>query len=157
LFHSSANLYAVSIAFSITFYISITTATALTGGWTSPVVPLLLCTPVIVFLISGWREAEYAVLLTLATGMVFMVLDLLLIKLPQFMHEENRPYALGVVWLLACTILLLLFANQKWVQGIDDNNSSNFFRQPISDQSMSVQPTSAQPVSVPDQAFDQGQ
>lgn len=150
LFHSSANLYAASIAFSITFYLSLTAATALTGGWTSPVTPLLLCTPIIVFLISGWREAEYAVLLTFATGMVFMVLDLLFIKLPQFMHEENRPYALGVVWFLACIVLLLLFANQKWVQGIDGNSSSDLFRQPISAQPMSVQPKPLQQDGISD-------
>ncbi len=118
-FQSSASLYVTGIAFSVTFFISLTVATALTGSWSSPVIPLLFCTPIMVFLISGWREAEYAVLLTFATGLVFMILELLHVQLPYLMHAENRAYAQGVVWLMACVILMLLFGTQKWVHGLD--------------------------------------
>lgn len=119
LFQASASLYVTGIAFSVTFFISLTVATALTGSWSSPVIPLLFCTPIMVFLISGWREAEYAVLLTFATGLVFMILDLLHVQLPYLMHPENRAYAQGVVWLMACVVLMLLFGTQKWVHGLD--------------------------------------
>lgn len=124
LFQSSANLYVTGIAFSVTFFLALTLSTALTGGWSSPVIPLLFCSPIMVFLISGWREAEYAVLLTFTTGVVFMILDILRIGLPCLMHEANRPYAQGVVWFMACVILLLLFATQKWVHGLENEDSS---------------------------------
>jgi hypothetical protein len=124
LFQSSANLYITGIAFSVTFFLALTLSTALTGGWSSPVIPLLFCSPIMVFLISGWREAEYAVLVTFTTGVVFMVLDILHISLPCLMHEENRPYAQGVVWFMACVILLLLFATQKWVHGLENDSAS---------------------------------
>ena len=124
LFQSSANLYIIGIAFSVTFFLTLTIATALTGGWSSPVVPLLFCSPIMVFLISGWREAEYTVLLTFATGILFMVLEILNISLPCLMHEVNRPYAQGVVWFIACVILLLLFATQKWVHGLESEDGS---------------------------------
>lgn len=124
-FQSAANLYITGIAFSVTFFLALTVSTALTGGWNSPVIPLLFCTPIMVFLISGWREAEYAVLLTFATGIVFMVLDILHVPLPFLMHEANRPYAQGVVWFIACLVLLLLFATQKWVHGLEYKDSVN--------------------------------
>lgn len=124
LFQSSANLYVTGIAYSVTFFLTLTTAAVFTGGWSSPVIPLLFCSPIMVFLISGWREAEYAVLLTFTTGVVFMVLDILQIGLPSLMHEENRAYAQGVVWFVACLILLLLFATQKWVHGLESEVSS---------------------------------
>jgi hypothetical protein len=123
-FQSSANLYVTGIAYSVTFFLALTIFTALTGGWSSPVIPLLFCSPIMVFLISGWREAEYAVLLTFTTGVVFMVLDILHIGMPSVMHEENRAYAQGVVWFIACVILLLLFATQKWVHGLENEDSS---------------------------------
>jgi hypothetical protein len=119
LFQKTANLYVTGVAFSVTGFLALTVSTALTGGWYSPVIPLLFCAPIIVFLISGLREGEYAVLVTFATGVVFMMLEVLGIKLPNLMHEANRPYAQGVVWFLACVILVLQFATQKWVQGLD--------------------------------------
>jgi hypothetical protein len=124
LFQASANLYITGIAFSVTFFLAMIVSTALTGGWSSPVIPLLFCSPIMVFLISGWREAEYAVLLTFTTGVAFMILDIMHISLPCLMHEANRPYAQGVVWFMACVILLLLFATQKWVHGLEDDDSS---------------------------------
>lgn len=123
LFQSSANLYVTGLAYSVTFFISLTASTALTGGWSSPVIPLLFCAPIIVFLISGWREAEYAVLVTFATGVVFMIIDLLQIHLPYLMHEENRSYAQGVVWFMSCIILMLLFGTQRWVHGLDSEKN----------------------------------
>jgi hypothetical protein len=123
LFQSAANLYVTGIAFSVTFFLALTASTALTCGWSSPVVPLLFCSPIMVFLISGWREAEYAVLLTFSTGIAFMVLDILHVNLPCLMHEANRPYAQGVVWFIACLILLLLFATQKLVHGLECKDS----------------------------------
>ncbi|HSC76188.1 MAG TPA: hypothetical protein VLB90_08135 [Pseudomonadales bacterium] len=123
LFQASANLYVTSIAYSITFFLAMIVSTAMTGGWSSPVIPLLFCSPIMVFLISGWREAEYAVLLTFMTGVVFMVLDILHVVLPNLMHAENRAYAQGVVWFMACIILLLLFATQKWVHGLEKDDS----------------------------------
>lgn len=130
LFQSSANLYVTGIAFSVTFFLTITVATALTGAWDSPVIPLLFCTPLMVFLISGWREAEYAVLVTFATGLVFMMLEVMNVSLPYLMHAENRAYAQGVVWFMACIILVLLFGTQKWVHGLDTDSNIGSNRPP---------------------------
>lgn len=125
LFQSSANLYITGVAYSITFFVLLTAATVFTGGWGSPVVPLLFCTPIMVFLISGWREAEIAVLFTFATGLVLMLLDIMHVELPYLMHKENQAYAQGVVWFMACFILVMLFGTQKWVHGLDvDSNIS---------------------------------
>lgn len=137
LFQSSANLYVTGAAYSVTFFLAITVATALTGAWDSPVIPLLFCTPIMVFLISGWREAEYAVLVTFATGIVFMVLDVLNVSLPYLMHEENRSYAQGVVWFMACIILVLLFGTQKWVHGLDTDKNIGSDRPPRPEQESS--------------------
>lgn len=124
-FQKTANLYRTGVVFSVTCFAALTTATALTGGWYSPVIPLLFCAPIIVFLISGLREGEYAVLGNFIVGIVFMILDIVHIDLPNLMHEANRPYAQGVVWFLACVILVLQFATQKWLQGLEKEKNVN--------------------------------
>lgn len=118
-FQSSANLFVTGIAYSVTFLLTVSGAIALTGGWHSPVVLLLFCTPIIVFMISGYRAAFYSVVTVFFLGLVFMVLDLLQVSLPQVMHEENRGYVQGVIWFMACILLLVLFGTQKWMMGLD--------------------------------------
>ena len=130
MFQAAANLYITAIALSVTTYLSLTISTACTGGWSSPVIPLLFCTPIVVFLISGLTEAEYAVVLTFATGVLFMILDILQIDMPSIMHEENRAYAQGVVWFVACAILMLLFATQTWLKGLENDPHSIYRHHP---------------------------
>ncbi len=118
-FHASANLQTAGIAFSVTFFVVITAATALTGGAASPVMVLLFCTPLVVFLISGWQVAEYAVFVSFTTGLVFMLLAQMGANMPNIMHQENLVYARAVVWFFACMILVLLFYTQKWLDGLE--------------------------------------
>ncbi|HQQ62043.1 MAG TPA: hypothetical protein PLF22_00565 [Pseudomonadales bacterium] len=113
-FQSSANLQMTARLFSFTFFLALTIATFLTGGWHSPVVLLLFCTPIIVHLISDSREAVWAVLGTFLTGVIFLELDVMDVALPHIMHEENRAYVQGIVWLVAFLIQLLLFGTQAW-------------------------------------------
>lgn len=120
LLHKSSSLALSSALFSLSFFFTIATATVLTGAWRSPVLPLLFCTPLMVFLVCSWREAEYAVLVTFAAGMVLMVMDIAGVSVPNVMHAENFAYAQGVVWFLACTVLVLLLGTQKWVHGLKD-------------------------------------
>lgn len=118
LLHWSSSLRISSAVFSVSFFFAIALATLLTGAWRSPVLPLLFCTPLMVFLVCSWREAEWAVLVTFAAGMALMVMDIAQVSVLNVMHAENFAYAQGVVWFLACTVLVLLFGTQKWVLGL---------------------------------------
>jgi len=74
---------------------------------------LLFCSPVVTYLISGYRNAMYAVVVTFCTGMVFMVMHMMAIETPQIMHTENLPYVRGILWFIAALVLVLLFATQE--------------------------------------------
>jgi hypothetical protein len=74
-------------------------------------------------MISDSRAAVLAVLGTFVTGVIFLELDVMNVALPNVMHEENRAYAQGVVWLVAFLVQLLLFGTQAWALEAHDYHS----------------------------------
>lgn len=124
-FQSSADLQMTARIFSFTIFLALTVATFLTGGWDSPVVLLLFCTPIIVYQTNSSREAVLAVFGTFVTGVIFLELDVMDVALPHIMHEENRAYAQGIVWLVAFLVQLLLFGTQAWALEAHDYNNNH--------------------------------
>ena len=113
LFQSSGNLMAMATAYSGLFFLGTAVGTYFTGGWNSPALLLLFCTPLLVYLISGYLRAMYAVAIVFCTGIMFLLLYVNGFETPQIMREENRPYVLALVWLIASLLLVLLFSFQR--------------------------------------------
>lgn len=121
LFRASGSLWITAAGFTAFYYLAMTTAVFFTGGWESPVSLMLFMSPIITYLVSGSRNALYAVVTVFMTGMVFLYFYVTGIDCPQIMREENRAYVRGVIWLLSSLIMALLFAVQ---QGLLDEKRS---------------------------------
>lgn len=119
LLHYRANLDASSTWFCRSYLLMITVAAALTGGWHSPVLPMLVTLPVAVFLTSNWKRAEYYTIGSFTVGWALMVADVVGYQLPNLMHPQNFAWAQGVVWWLSSLYLMLMFASLRWMYQID--------------------------------------
>lgn len=70
-FQSYGNLYMTANAYSVQAFVSYCAAVFYTGGWHSPVMPLLVCSPLIAFMTGGYRAGIRATLAIFISVSVF--------------------------------------------------------------------------------------
>jgi len=82
-------------------------STILTGGFDSPVRIMLICTPIVAFLVGGRQEGIYNVALSFVVGMIFLVLKSYEFPMMQVMPENILTYMSGIVWTLALVLIIV--------------------------------------------------
>jgi hypothetical protein len=117
LFQSTGKLFVTAVAYTATYYLGVLSAVFFTGGIESPVMLLLFCSPVITYMVSGYRYAIYAVVVGFFSAVMFVYMDLNGIQSPQMIQAANRPYIHGLVWLMASLLLFLLLVVQRGLLG----------------------------------------
>jgi len=106
-FYKSGRLDASAILFSLTFFLGVVISTILTGGFDSPVRIMLICTPIVAFLVGGRQEGIYNVALSFVVGMIFLVLKSYEFPMMQVMPENILTYMSGIVWTLALVLIIV--------------------------------------------------
>ena len=119
LFQASGNLYRTGLAYSIQFFVSVMLSVCITGGWHSPVLMLLLCTPVMSLLTTNYRTAVICSVIALFSGLSLWVLDINSIALLNIMPPETYSYTLAVIWFMASAVMLLLLTAYEWLMEIE--------------------------------------
>jgi hypothetical protein len=106
-FYKSGRLDASAILFSLTFFLATIISTIITGGFDSPVKIMLVCTPVVAFLIGGRQEGMYNAALSYVVGIVLLILHVYDFPMMQIMPETVLPYLHGIVWLVAMVLIVV--------------------------------------------------
>lgn len=106
-FYKTAKLDSSGIFYSLAFFSVCVVSIVITGGYNSPVKQMLICCPVISFLISGRHEGFYNAALVFVVGIVLLILDQIHFPLLQIMPVEVLPYISGIVWLGAIVLIVL--------------------------------------------------
>jgi len=106
-FYKSSMLDSSGIFYSLSFVSVCVISIVLTGGYNSPVRQILICCPVVSFLISGRHEGFYNAALVFVVGVVLLTLDQIDFKLLQIMPDDVLPYISGLVWLGTIVLIVL--------------------------------------------------
>jgi len=106
-FYKAAKLDLSGIFYSLSFFSVCVISIVLTGGYDSPVRQILICCPVISFLISGRHEGFYNAALVFVVGVVLLILDQINFELLQIMPTDILPYISGIVWLGTIVLIVL--------------------------------------------------
>ncbi len=106
-FYRSAKLESSGILYSLSFFIICVIIIVITGGNDSPVRQILVCCPVISFLISGRQEGFYNAALVFVVGVALLILDNIGFKLIQIMPDDILPHLSVIVWLVTITLIVV--------------------------------------------------
>jgi len=106
-FYKSGRLDASAILFSLTFFVACVITIVLTGGYDSPVRIMLICTPVVAFLVGGRQEGMYNASLSFVAGIVLLVLKVFDFDMMQIMPAAVLPYLSGIIWLLTLVLIVV--------------------------------------------------
>jgi len=106
-FYKSGRLDAAAILFSLTFFLATIISIIITGGFDSPVRIMLVCTPVVAFLVGGRQEGIYNAALSYVVGIVLLILHAFDFPMMQIMPEAVMPYLHGIVWLIATVLIVV--------------------------------------------------
>lgn len=106
-FYKTAKLDLSGIFYSLSFFTVCVISIAITGGYDSPVMQILICCPVISFLISGRYEGFYNAALVFVVGIVLLILNQINFPLWQIMPTDVLPYISGIVWLGTIVLIVL--------------------------------------------------
>lgn len=105
-FYSSGRVEISGIIFSASFFLCVLLAVIFTGGWSSPVMQLFFCAPIISFLLAGRQEGFYTSALVVIGGFGLMWIDQTGFEFKQIMKPENRYYADAAVWFITSFLLI---------------------------------------------------
>jgi len=106
-FYKSGRLDAAAILFSLSLFLATVISVILTGGFDSPVRIMLICTPVIAFLVGGRQEGMYNAALSYVVGIVLLILRVYDFPMMQVMPDNVLPYIAGITWLLAILVIVV--------------------------------------------------
>jgi len=110
-FVKTAGLTASTSLFSTSFLLACLVCVGISGGVTSPLLPLLICAPIMASVIGGRGEGVYYMCLILVVIYLMIFLQSMDFTFIQIMPPENRTIQSTVVW----TITLLLNATCLFV------------------------------------------
>ncbi len=102
----TGKLDATGMLYSLCFFIAVIVSVVLTGGYSSPVKQILVCSPVLAFLIGGRQEGLYNGVLVFVAGVILILLDATGFELLQIMPVEILPYLSASIWFI--TVLMLV-------------------------------------------------
>lgn len=106
-FYKTGHLDASAMMFSLTFLVMDILSIILTGGFESPVMLMLLATPVVAFLIGGRQEGLYYAALSWITGTILMVFHAYDFPMMNLLTEDVQMYVWGIVWFVAITVIVV--------------------------------------------------
>lgn len=106
-FYRSAKLDASGIMYSLLFFLVVVVAVVLTGGYLSPVKQILLCCPVMSFLISGRYEGFYNAALVFVFGVALLILDSIGFNLIQILPAAIIPFISGITWFVTVMLTIM--------------------------------------------------
>jgi hypothetical protein len=106
-FYKTGKLDASAILYSLSLFVACIVSVILTGGYQSPVKQVLICCPVISFLISGRQEGIYNAALIYVVGLALLVLDSMGFDMLQIMPNEILPYLSGAIWLITIVMIVV--------------------------------------------------
>lgn len=105
-FYKTGHLDASAMMFSLTFLVMDILSIILTGGFESPVMPMLLATPVVAFLIGGRQEGLYYAALCWISGTILMVFHAYDFPMMNLLTEDVQMYVWGITWFVATTVIV---------------------------------------------------
>jgi hypothetical protein len=106
-FYKTANLDASGIFYSFSLFAILVGSTVVTGGYHSPVKIMLICCPILSFLISGRHEGFYNAALVFVVGIILLTLDQIDFKLIQIMPPDLLVYISGLSWFGTLVLIVL--------------------------------------------------
>jgi len=106
-FYKSGRLDASAILFSFSLFLATVVSIILTGGFDSPVRIMLICIPVIAFLVGGRQEGMYNAALSYVVGIVLLLLRVYDFPMMQVLPDSVLPYLSGIIWLLAILVIVV--------------------------------------------------
>jgi len=111
-FQSYGNLRFTAGAYSVQYLLVIVATILFSGGWSSPVTILLLCSPMIAFMTISYRAALLHILLVLLITTTLLAMHLQGVHFMNVSEVANYPYTQMVAWgmtLLVFTLFLFIF------------------------------------------------
>ena len=105
-FFTAGKLKPSASLFALSFFVAISTCVFFSGGHYSPFIPILVCSPVIAFLINGKREGYYYAGLTLIFGFMLVGFDIIDLNPRQILKEENHFVASALSWFITLSLLV---------------------------------------------------
>lgn len=104
-FYSYGRLEITANAYSLQAFISYVTAIFYTGGWHSPVMPLLVCSPLIAFMTGGYR-AGIATTVAVFVAVVMFFNERFNVKIISIIAPVENTETVGLaIWLMVLSVL----------------------------------------------------
>lgn len=126
-FHSYGNLHLTAGAYSAQFLLITSTFVFLSGGlFHSPLLPILLCSPMIAFITISFRAALWHAGIITMVMAVLLLLHIQGISLPNYGHPENFHITQTVIWgFTFFTLMMLLLVTEQLIQAKSLERRSN--------------------------------
>jgi hypothetical protein len=106
-FQSYGNLHVTAGIYSVQFLMVAIIATALSGALYSPVMILLVASPMVAFMTISYRAALFHVVAAFLTIAGLLIMQEHGMQMVSFGHPENYSYTLAIIWSLVLLILML--------------------------------------------------
>lgn len=106
-FYKTGQLDASAMMFSLTFLVVDILCIIITGGFESPVMPMLLAMPVTAFLIGGRQEGLYYAAISWIAATILLVFYAYEFPMMNLLTEDVQAYMSGIVWFVAITIMVV--------------------------------------------------
>lgn len=104
-FYSYGKLQLTANAYAAQAFLSYCLVISYTGGWHSPVMVLLLCSPIVAFMTGGYALGMTSILAVAFALLSFCYLHIQHIALPNVIRPENFEIVVLSVW---ATLLLMM-------------------------------------------------
>jgi hypothetical protein len=98
LFYRNGRVDSAAAYFSLTTFIVILGSILLTGGYGSPAMLLLICVPIVAFLIGGRHEGIFNSALVYITATTLLILHAYNVPMMQLISDEVVLYLAGLIW-----------------------------------------------------------
>jgi hypothetical protein len=109
-FQSFGNLRITAEIYSVQFLMIAIIATVFSGALYSPVMILLIASPVIAFMTMSYRAAQLHIVVVLLTIAGLLIMQENGMQMVIFGRAENYPYTLAMIWSLVLLIFMLFLA-----------------------------------------------
>lgn len=106
-FYRTSRVNSAAILYSLTVFIVSVISIIMTGGFTSPAMPILICLPVLAFLIGGRHEGVYNAALTYATATILLILNAYEFPMMQLMAPAVALYMAGLTWFATLAVIVI--------------------------------------------------
>ena len=106
-FYQTGRVNSAAVLYSLSVFIVCVIAIIMTGGFTSPAMPILICLPVLAFLIGGRHEGVYNAVLIYVTATTLLILNAYEFPMMQLMEPPVQPYMAGIAWFATIAVIVI--------------------------------------------------